>query len=90
MKKSILNAINSISSTEEMNEVINLIKLKQRQLRDVKAFSIKASLNVGDTVSVNGRHGKRTGVIEKIKVKKAIVRIDGGLWDCPLTLLEAV
>ena len=89
MKNSMIQAINAISSNEEMNEVIDLIKMKQKQLRNIKARNIKASIQVGDSVKVNGRNGLRIGTVEKIKVKKAIVMIDGRLWDCPLTILEA-
>ena len=84
-----IQAINAISSNEEMNEVIDLIKMKQKQLRNIKARNVKASIQVGDSVKVNGRNGLRIGTVEKIKVKKAIVKIDGRLWDCPLTILEA-
>ena len=90
MKNSMIQAINAISSNEEMNEVIDLIKMKQKQLRNIKARNVKASIQVGDTVKVDGRNGLRIGTVEKIKVKKAIVMIDGRLWDCPLTILEAV
>ena len=90
MKNSMIQAINAISSNEEMNEVIDLIKMKQKQLRNIKARNVKASIQVGDSVKVNGRNGLRIGTVEKIKVKKAIVMIDGRLWDCPLTILEAV
>jgi len=89
MKNSMIQAINAISSNEEMNEVIDLIKMKQKQLRNIKARNVKASIQVGDSVKVNGRNGLRIGTVEKIKVKKAIVMIDGRLWDCPLTILEA-
>jgi len=89
MKNSMIQAINAISSNEEMNEVIDLIKMKQKQLRNIKARNVKASIQVGDSVKVNGRNGLRIGTVEKIKVKKAIVKIDGRLWDCPLTILEA-
>ena len=73
MKKSTMNAINSISSMTEMNQVIDLIKMKQKQLRDMAAFE----------------HGVQFGIIERIKQKKAIVIIDGRKWDCPLTIIQA-
>ena len=81
--------IKSISSNEEMNQVIDIIKMKQKQLRNIKARNVRASIKVGDTIKVDGRNGLRIGTVEKIKVKKAIVMIDGRLWDCPLTILEA-
>ena len=88
MKKSIMNAINSISSTEEMNEVITLIKAKQQQLRAVKIAQAKTALSVGTRVKVNGRKGVRFGSVNEIKRTKAIVTIDGQQWSCPLSILE--
>ena len=88
MKKSIINAINNISSTDEMNEVIQLIKIKQKQLRSMKAIDIKGSISVGSNVIVNSRSGSEKGIVTKIKRTKAVVEIDGRLWNCPLSLLE--
>ena len=88
MKKSVINAINNISSTEEMNEVIQLIKIKQKQLRSMKAMNIKNSISVGSNVIVNSRSGSENGIVKKIKRTKAVVEIDGNLWNCPLSLLE--
>ncbi len=88
MKKSVINAINNISSTQEMNEVIQLIKIKQKQLRSMKAMDIKNSISVGSNVIVNSRSGSENGIVKKIKRTKAVVEIDGKLWNCPLSLLE--
>jgi len=89
MKKSIINAINGISSIDEMNEVIELIKIKQKQLRSMKAMDVKNSISVGSKVIVNSRSGAEQGVVTQIKRTKAVVEIDGKLWNCPLSLLEA-
>tara|TARA_B100001093_G_scaffold128481_1_gene120969 strand:- start:15397 stop:15672 length:276 start_codon:yes stop_codon:yes gene_type:complete len=90
MKKSLINAINSISSTEEMNQAITLINAKQKQLRSLKARSVKSTLSVGSKVKVNGsRNGVQFGEVTKINRTKAVVRIDGHLWNCPLTIIEA-
>ena len=88
MKKSLIKAINGISTNSEMNEVISLIKIKQKQLRAVKAFDIKQSISVGSNVIVNSRSGSERGIVTKIKRTKAVVDINGRLWNCPLTLLE--
>ena len=88
MKKSILNAINSINSTDEMNEVIELIKIKQKQLRAIKAQGVKSSLFVGVQVKLNSKRGVEFGEVTKINRTKAVVRIDGQLWNCPLGMLE--
>ncbi len=89
MKKSLINAINSISSTEEMNQAITLINAKQKQLRSLKARSVKSTLLVGSRVKVNGsKNGVQFGEVTKINRTKAVVRIDGHLWNCPLTIIE--
>ena len=88
MKKSIMNAINSISSTEEMNEVITLIKAKQKQIRAIKIAETKGTLKVGQRVKVNGRRGVQFGSINVINRTKAIVNIDGTQWTCPISILE--
>ena len=88
MKKSILKAINEISSMDEMNEVISLIKIKQKQLRAMNNLNVKSSISVGSNVVVNSRSGSENGIVKKIKRTKAIVEIDGKLWNCPLSLLE--
>lgn len=88
MKKSISNAIKGISSLEEMNEVIELIKIKQKQLRLMTAHEVKNSISVGSKVIVNSRSGSESGVVTKIKRTKAVVEIDGRLWNCPLSMLE--
>lgn len=88
MKKSILNAINSINSNDEMNEVIELIKIKQKQIRAIEAQSVKSSLFVGAQVKLNSKKGVEFGEVTKINRTKAVVKIDGQLWNCPLGMLE--
>ena len=90
MKKTIINAIDSITSTSEMNEVIELIKIKQKQLRAVKALNVKNSISVGAPVIVDSRSGAEKGIVTKIKRTKAVVEINGRPWNCPLSMLKAV
>ena len=90
MKASILKAINDISSMEEMNEVIDLIKMKQKSLRNAASRDIKATLRSGDEVEVNGKKASGIGVIVEVKRTKAVVRLNDSLWNVPLTLLEKV
>ena len=56
--------------------------------RNTTASGNYASFAVGDNVSFNGRRGRMSGEILKIKIKKAIISIDGQRWDVPLTMLE--
>lgn len=90
MKKSIINAINSISTHEELNEVIDLLKAQQRKIRSATAAAKRSQFAAGDHVIVNSRkNGTRPGIVEKVKRTKAVVSIDGVLWNVPLSLMEA-
>ena len=51
-------------------------------------LNVKSSISVGSNVVVNSRSGSENGIVKKIKRTKAIVEIDGKLWNCPLSLLE--
>ena len=88
MKKSIMNAINGISSMDEMNEVINLIKIKQKQLRSIQVAMNKAAIGVGSKVKITSKNGVEFGEVLQMKRTKAIVEIDGMRWNCPISMLE--
>ena len=89
MKKSIMNAINGISSVEEMNEVIGLIKIKQKQLKSIQVAMNKNAISVGSKVKVTSRAGVEYGKVLEIKRTKAIVMIDGTRYNCPISIMEA-
>jgi hypothetical protein len=72
-----------------MREVIDLINIKQKQLRDMKAHSIKTSIFIGSQVRIKSKKGVEFGEVTKINRTKAVVKIDGKLWNCPLAMLEA-
>ena len=89
MKKSIIKAINEISTTDEMNEVIELIRIKQKQLRAVAIATNKASLAVGTKVKVSSSKGVMFGIVEDVKRTKCIVNIQGTSFNCPISIVEA-
>ena len=89
MKKSLLNAINNISSTAELNEAIDLIKIKQKQLRAITSAEKRATFSAGDKVVINSRKGRMTGIVSRVKRTKAVVEIDSVLFNVPLSLMEA-
>jgi len=88
MKLALSKAINNISSMDELNEAIELIKIKQKQLRAMKTLSAKSSISVGSKVKITSKSGVEFGVVETIKITKAIVSIDGIRYNCPISLLE--
>ena len=89
MKASILKAINSISSLEEMNDVIDLIKLKQKSLKTEVRAKTRSIIMVGSKVIVESHDGDVKGTIIKINRTKAIVDMKGSKWNVPLTMIKA-
>ena len=61
----------------------------QSFIAGVKTTSAKASLKVGDAVWVVQKTKRTPGVIESIKVKKAIVDMRGSRYNVPLSMIEA-
>ena len=84
----LLKEISNIRTMDEINEAIRAIKAQRNVVIAQDVAIKKATLCVGQKVKVNGSKVNEVGVIEKIKIKKAVVRIDGQLWNCPLSMLE--
>lgn len=78
LKQELLN-LNSIS---ELNEVMAFAK-------DAIAMKAKASISVGSEVYVVQKTKKTLGIVEKVNIKKAVVKLPNGLYNVPLTMLEA-
>ena len=89
--KTLKQQISEIRTMSELNDVFRAVKAQQQAIRAKETAIKKATLCVGQPVMVNGsKNFNKEGVIERIKIKNAVVRIDGQLWNCPLTILEAV
>lgn len=71
---------------DELNTIIEAVKFKRAQ----NARKAANTLKVGEQVSFNGRNGFTIGVLEQIKIKKAIVRVGDTRWNVPLAMLESV
>ena len=72
-----INLLNS----DELNRVIDAVKLRRNSLHAIDAHSLK----IGDRVFFTGRHGVLEHVtVEKIKIKYVLVRTDRGQrWNVP-------
>jgi hypothetical protein len=82
----ITNAIISGNfSNDELNLVIEAVKFARGQ----NARKAARTLQIGDTVSFNGRNGYVTGKLESIKIKNAVVVSGFTRWKVPLSMLEA-
>ena len=70
-----------VLNNDELNQVVEAIKLRRNQLH----FQDAHSLRIGDRVSFTGRHGIiEKGVVEKVKIKYVLVRTDRGQrWNVP-------
>ena len=75
MNNVILEAINSVETTEELNEIIDLIKWKQKSLRKSKSVMMKSVLGKGTKVEVAIQNEIFNGVVVKVNRTKAVVTI---------------
>ena len=88
MKKSTLNAINAINTEKEIKEAVDLLKLKYKQLRAIKAQGVKSSLFVGVQVKLNSKNGVEFGEVTKINRTKAVVNIKSTDYNVPMSIME--
>jgi len=95
MNKRIQKAIEHImnlTSSYELNEVINAVKLKQNYL----ASQARRNFVKGDTVEFTSRNGSTyTGTVDKIKQKYILVVVKGNSgypmrYNVPATMLSKV
>ena len=78
-----------VLNNDELNKVVDAVKLRRNQLHFTDAHNLKFN----DRVSFQGRHGvTETGTVEKVKIKYVLVRTDAGQrWNVPgshLTLIK--
>ena len=79
-----------VLNNDELNKVVEAVKLRRNQLHFADAHNLKFR----DRVSFQGRHGiTETGTVEKVKIKYVLVRTDRGQrWNVPgshLTLIKS-
>ena len=79
--------INLIEDIRELNQVSQFIKQRRKAL----GSRLKYSLNVGETVNVNGTNGTERGIVDKINRTRAIVSISNGhktqKWNVPFSMI---
>ena len=78
-----------VLNNDELNKVVEAVKLRRNQLHFQDAHSLKFN----DRVSFQGRNGiTEIGTVEKVKIKYVLVRTDAGQrWNVPgshLTLIK--
>ena len=57
--------------------------------RTVMETQTKASLSVGDDVWVVQKTKRTPGVVKKVNIKRAVVDMQGGSYNVPLSMIEA-
>jgi hypothetical protein len=78
---SIKNEIRKLDSLSDLNELSSFIS-------DCKTMLGKSSLSVGSNVFVVQKTKRTPGVITKMNIKKAIVDMNGMLYNVPFSMLE--
>ena len=87
--KKLINLIDQIDNMKDMNNVIASLKIRRAFLKNELSRAARAKFSIGDKVTIPTKGRTLEGVIHHIQIKNATVRIDGDLYKCPLSLLEA-
>ena len=68
-------------NSDELNQVVDAVKLRRNQMHSLDAHSLR----IGQRVSFQGRHGiTEKGTVRKIKIKYVLVETDRGQrWNVP-------
>ena len=68
------------ASTQDINLIIDAVKLRRNQMHTQMAQSFK----IGDRVSFKGRYGRtETGTVTKVKIKYVVVDTGMARWNVP-------
>ncbi len=82
LKQSLLNQISSIDNLEDLMFLNEFVMDTRNKLG-------KSTLSVGSKVWVVQKTKRTAGVITKMKVKKALVEMNGMLYNVPFSMLES-
>ena len=78
-----INLVHDITDLRILREVVSdRIKLIGSE--------IKYSLDRGQLVNVKSKHKTETGTIDKVNRTRAVVNINGKLWNVPFTLITKI
>lgn len=89
---SVFHTMSKTLSDNELREAISILCGERDVRGERKTNEYRYSLRAGDKVEWKGRLGACTGVVQKVKRKKAIVKEDVrlGNWDIPLSMLTKI
>lgn len=85
-----MSTFNNISESIALSD-LNLTELNMLSelIQRKKVEQAKRSIKVGDNVWVVQKTKRTPGVVEDVKIKKAIVRMKGLSYSVPLSMIEA-
>ena len=88
----IFNTMSKTLSDGELRQAISILSTERNMRNERKSNENRYLLNTGDRVEWSGRNGPSTGVVTKIKQKKALVTEDTmkGRWDIPMSMLTKI
>jgi len=82
LKQSLLKEISSITNLNDLMELNKFVMTTRSNLG-------RTTLSVGSKVWVVQKTKKTEGVITKMKIKKALVEMNGMLYNVPFSMLES-
>jgi len=82
--------LNLINLKKELRKLDNLSELNELSsfISECKTMLGKSVLSVGSKVNVVQKTKKTLGVITKMNIKKAVVDMNGILYNVPFSMLE--
>ena len=82
----LIKEINSIHDNTDLRILRNVINDRMK----IVGSAVKYSLNRGDSVSITNRGKTETGTIDKVNRTRAVVNINGKLWNVPFSLMSKI
>ena len=82
----LIKEINSIHDTTDLRILREVISDRMKAIGSV----LKYSLNRGELVTVKSKHGTETGTIDKVNRTRAVVNMNGKLWNVPFSLITKI
>jgi len=83
------NLIKEINSIHDMTDLRILKEVVFDRIK-VIGSEIKYTLKRGQLVSVKGKHKIETGTIDKVNRTRAVVNLNGKLWNVPFSLITTI
>jgi putative ribosome biogenesis GTPase RsgA len=89
---SVFNTMAKTLDDQDLAAAIAILRTENKSRGERRSSKNRRSLAVGDKVEWNGRNGASSGVVKKVKTKKALVTEDTKktCWDIPMSMLTKI